>query len=152
MAAKKGKRQALLRLGFLLYCALMLWLLFDRTKPEAVEDYWGLMAQNVNLRPFETIRLYWELLTIPEYARYRNHAIVNLLGNIVMFVPLGAFLPALWKRMRKLWKTLLVTALLIAAVEIAQLLLLVGSCDVDDLILNVIGAGIGYGIYRLIKK
>ena len=42
--------------------------------------------------------------------------------------------------------------LLIAVVETTQLFTLLGSCDVDDLILNLLGAALGYGIYNRIKK
>ena len=45
-------------------------------------------------------------------------------------------------------ETLLTVILVISAVEAAQTLLLVGTCDIDDLILNTAGAAIGYGLYR----
>ena len=79
-------------------------------------------------------------------------ALINLLGNVVMFVPLGLFLPLIFTKLRKLWRTLFTVTLLIAVVEIAQLFTLLGSCDVDDLILNLLGAALGYGIYNRIKK
>ena len=49
-------------------------------------------------------------------------------------------------------KALLCAALIITAVEIAQLLTLVGSCDVDDLILNLAGSTVGYILYKIISK
>lgn len=146
---RKGK-QILLRLCFLAYCGLMLWLLFGRSPYDVADGYWEQMHQNLNLKPFATIKLYLYVLTAPELARHIPAAIVNLAGNVVMFVPLGAFLPAIWQGLRALWKTLLCTAFVICLIETAQLLTLVGSCDVDDLLLNVLGAALGYGGYRLI--
>ena len=36
-------------------------------------------------------------------------------------------------------------------VELLQMLLLVGTCDVDDLIQNLLGAALGYGLFRLMR-
>lgn len=136
---------------FMAYGALMLWLLFDR--PGYVEGipYRDQILSNLNLVPFRTLKLFSRLLT-----DHRPHlvraAFINLFGNIVMFIPLGFFLPLLWEKFRRLWKTLLCTALTISAVELVQLLTLVGSCDIDDLILNLLGAAMGYGVYKLLTK
>lgn len=129
---------------FAFYCALMLWLLFDRSGYEPGVPYAHQLRWN--LIPFETVVLFFRLLGSGNPG-YCMHAIINLGGNILMFIPLGIFLPLLFPRLRKLHKTLLATALIITAVELTQLLTLVGSCDVDDLILNVLGAALGFGIY-----
>ena len=60
--------------------------------------------------------------------------------------------PTAGAKLQKLWKTLLCVTLMITAVELAQLFTLVGSCDVDDLLLNLLGAGLGYGLYKLTQK
>lgn len=136
---------------FGLYCTLMLWLLFDR--PGFVEGipYWEQVESNLNLVPFRTLRLFSGLL-----SDHRPHlvraAVINLFGNVIMFIPLGFLLPMVWENSRKLWKVLLTTAIVITAVEILQLFTLVGSCDIDDLILNLLGAAIGYGLFRLFKS
>lgn len=136
---------------FVGYCALMLWLLFDR--PGYVEGipYWEQVRSNLNLVPFRTLKLFSELLT-----DHRPHlvraAVVNLFGNVIMFIPLGFLLPLVFGKLRKLWKVLLITALIITFVEILQLFTLVGSCDIDDLILNLLGAAMGYWLCRLFRK
>ena len=136
---------------FAIYCALMLWLLFHRPGHMEGIPYWEQAKANLNLIPFRTLRLFSGLLT-----DHRPHlvraAIVNLAGNVVMFIPLGLFLPLIFAKLQKLWKTLLCVTLMITAVELAQLFTLVGSCDVDDLLLNLLGAGLGYGLYKLIYK
>ena len=68
-----------------------------------------------------------------------------------MFVPLGFLLPRVFPKLHSLPLVLLTTAGIITVVEILQLLTLVGSCDIDDLILNVAGSGLGYWIHKLTK-
>ena len=135
---------------FGLYCALMLWLLFDRPGYVPGIPYWEQVESNLNLVPFRTLRLFARLLdsSHPEYVRA---AVINLFGNVIMFIPLGFLLPVTFRSLSILWKTLLTTALLICAVEILQLFTLVGSCDIDDLILNVLGAALGYGLHKICK-
>ena len=133
------------KLLFLVYAALMLWLLFDREGGVPGEDYWLQVQQNMNLEPFHTIKLFWNVLDREEYRRL---AIINLGGNIGMFIPLGFFLPTLWKSLQKWWRTWLATLLIMLGVELIQLFTLRGSFDVDDLILNLVGAAMGYIVYR----
>ena len=135
---------------FLAYCALMLWLLFDRPGYEPGIPYTEQLRYN--LIPFETISRFLKVLIRGSSRGNETHAIINLVGNVIMFIPLGFCLPMIWEKQRKLWKVVLTTTLIITLVEIIQLLTLVGSCDTDDLILNVIGSAIGYGLYRMIRK
>ena len=149
------------RILFVCYGAVMLYLLVVRGRgPVGALSYWEQVANNYNLTPFHTISNYWDILTRPEYylekfgagSIYRTQAriaVVNLLGNIVMFVPLGFFLPLVWVRLRKLWKSFLTAVGMILLVELAQLLSLRGSCDVDDLILNLVGMTLGFIFYHI---
>ena len=135
---------------FMAYCALMLWLLFDRPGYVPGVPYWEQAAGHLNLIPFRTLRLYAGLLVSGVHA-YIRMAVINLGGNIIMFIPLGFLLPRVFSRITSLSRVLLTTAALIAAVEIIQLFTLVGSCDIDDLILNTLGAALGYGLHKLAK-
>ena len=139
------KKNVLWKVLFVFYAAVMLWLLFDRERSLIELDYWEHVRQNLNLEPFRTIRLFWNALDQEEYRRL---AIINLGGNVLMFVPLGFFLPTLWKSLRKWWKTWIATLLIMLTVELIQLFTLRGSFDVDDLILNLLGAAVGYVVYR----
>ena len=67
--------------------------------------------------------------------------------NILLFVPLGLFIQLIWKRMDG-WRHVLETGFLFAVlIEVSQLLNN-RRTDIDDLILNVAGAAIGYALYR----
>ena len=143
MDKKHRKRNILL---FVIYSAIMLWLLFDRAGGIDGMPYWDQIRANLNLEPFHTIKLF---LNVLDSRVYSATAIINLGGNVILFIPLGFFLPRVFPSLRKFRRTLLATALIIIAVELAQLFTLLGSCDIDDLILNVMGATIGYLLFLL---
>ena len=163
--AKKRKRPSKAAIVlFCIYGAIMLYLLFVRNR-HAVEGvpYWEQVLSNYNLTPFHTIDSYWHILTNKEYylekwgaySIYRaqaRHAFINLAGNVVMFVPLGALLPAANGKLRKFFRTFFLGLGLIVAVEVLQLFTLLGSCDVDDLILNLCGVVLGYALWKLCRK
>jgi glycopeptide antibiotics resistance protein len=132
---------------FAAYCVLMAWLLFGRERYEP-----GMMVQNFNPVPFETIMRFIRLLIGDYSVALKRHAVVNLVGNVVMFVPLGYFPPLLWERFRKLWRCLLWGGMVIVCVELTQFISRVGSCDFDDLLLNVVGITMGYGLHRLLHN
>lgn len=82
--------------------------------------------------------------------------IVNVGGNIVLFIPLGVFVPVLFPKARA-WSRgqfVLRAVLLITGVELLQLLLMCGQGDIDDIILNVSGMCVGFACRRLsnVKK
>ena len=139
------------RMIFEVYCALMLVLLFLQRSPHlgTGADYAETLRANLNLIPGVTIHRFLNVWDTPAYHRA---AIVNLVGNIIMFVPLGFCLPWVFERFRRLWKTLLVSVGVIVLVEIIQLITLLGHCDVDDLILNLIGVTAGYLLYAITVK
>ncbi len=106
------------------------------------------LERYVNLRPFESI---WQVYVKGFMNGYVNtyYTLLNLIGNICALMPLALFLPYFWRKQRKRYVflgTMLVTVL---CIEGLQLLFMVGSCDVDDLILNVGGAYLMYAILRL---
>ena len=160
---KNKKRNPWLALLFMAYTALMLYLLFIRNR-SGVDGlpYWEQVLSNYNLAPGRTIGSYWDVLNRSEhylqkwgqesYQQQARFAMVNLVGNVVMFIPFGAFLPALWWKMRRAWKTIPFAVLTIALVEALQLITLRGKCDVDDLLLNFVGVSLGYALWRLCQK
>ena len=139
--------------GFLFwfYCLVMLWLLLGRVPAPLVEPYPDLLKGNLNLEPLHTIGNYLKVIRNHNMTYY-HQAIVNLAGNVILFIPLGWFLPRVFPRLGRLWKVLLVAALAIGCIELIQLLTLRGSFDVDDFILNLPGVSIGYGIHKLTHK
>lgn len=76
--------------------------------------------------------------------------ITNLIGNIGVFVPIGFFLPLLWKDMPRK-KIVLIAFLGSLFIELCQLPQARWT-DVDDLWLNTLGGLLGYELYRLFVK
>ncbi|MNI24130.1 VanZ like family protein [compost metagenome] len=99
--------------------------------PEMIEN--GLAY--ANFTPFFSIRQNLDHLS-------NTHDFVNLFGNIALFVPLGIFIRLSAKG--GLFKALVLSLGLSFSLEGTQLLLSMGSFDVDDLILNVFGGLLGY--------
>ena len=139
------------RTVFAAYCLLMVYLLFLQRgrSPVFGGGYVDTMLANLNLQPGAEIERFLRVWNDPLYHRA---AVVNLVGNVVMFIPLGFGLPWANAPLRRFWKTLLASAAIIVLVEAIQLVTLLGHCDVDDLILNLIGVTIGYLLYVLSAK
>lgn len=163
--AKKAsqKPESGLRFVFLCYGLLMLYLLFIRGR-HAVDGvpYLDQVRENYNLMPFHTIGNYWHILTnkayylakwgYEQYLQQVQVGVVNLVGNVVMFIPLGYFIPRVGKKCRRFFRCMLLVAVLILAVELLQLVTLLGSCDIDDLLLNILGAAMGYILWKKRKR
>ncbi|MCY6353799.1 VanZ family protein [Clostridium sp. ZS2-4] len=97
-----------------------------------------------NFVPFETIDLY-----IKRGISYAS--VTNVLGNIVLFFPLGFMLPVLSKKSQGIFKVSFVGFLVSLLLESIQLVTNLGAFDVDDLILNTLGTLIGILAYKVIK-
>ena len=88
---------------------------------------------SLNLVPFRTIAEYFVKNDLRQFA-------VNIAGNIVCLMPLGILLPLLSKKQNRAPVFLATCTAIVVAVECLQFLTLAGSCDIDDVILNVAGA------------
>ncbi len=72
---------------------------------------------------------------------------IDTVLNIVLFVPLGFFLPLLYKKYSRISNIALTGFLFSLSIEIVQMFGR-GSTDINDLITNTIGASLGYFIYK----
>lgn len=100
---------------------------------------------NLNLRPLASIRM-----QIRHWGE--AWAIRNLVGNVLAFVPFGFLLPRAYRRLGRLWKVGLIALASICAIEVFQYVTLLGACDIDDLMLNLLGSLGGYLIFRLTAR
>ncbi|MDR1541302.1 MAG: VanZ family protein [Clostridiales bacterium] len=105
----------------------------------------GYVENGFNLVPFSGIA---EQVGSVLSGQNVTWGIVYLAGNLVGFAPLGFFLPSLFSRQRKLRVFLVAAVVVIAILEATQLLTMRGSFDIDDIILNVAGACIGFFLLR----
>lgn len=96
---------------------------------------------------------YIPLYTISRFLRYGSpgQIAVNLIGNVIVFVPLGLLPPLLWRRWRGVVPGIGFGMLCSIVIEIIQPL--VGrSRDIDDVILNTLGCALGYILGRLLLR
>ncbi|TDY05470.1 UNVERIFIED_CONTAM: glycopeptide antibiotics resistance protein [Lysinibacillus xylanilyticus] len=105
-------------------------------------DQWGLSA---NLVPFRTIETYISDLSF-------SIAFMNIFGNIIPFIPMGFLIPMAFPSQRNIIKTMISCFLLILSVEILQLILFLGSFDIDDIILNQLSCFIGFILFKAYKN
>lgn len=147
------RRSPLLRFLFLVYCGVMLWLLFFRSWGwDDGLSYRQMLQNNINLTPLLTIRNYLQVVVHRTNDSVLAHCIINLAGNIFLFIPLGYLLPKIFAKQENFFRFFLTCTVSILLVELLQLFTLLGSFDVDDLILNLAGMTIGFIFYHLTKK
>ena len=96
----------------------------------------------VNYKPF---------VYLFDYPTMRE-ALLNLIGNTTMFIPLGIVWPAVFKKLNTHRKVIAAGFGVSLAIEILQLPFFGRSTDIDDLILNTSGYLMGYGIYLLARR
>ena len=113
--------------------------------------YRGDESARINLLPLlRTVKLFhiqgnehfW-----PYYIGYWG----NIFGNIILFAPFGFLFKGLYARKSSL-SICAYGCLLSVIIEGVQLILRIGVCDIDDIILNVLGVAAGLKLYRIIKK
>lgn len=141
----KKRRRLAAGILFVLYFAVLFYFLFfseemGRTYSERTYHY--------NLVP---------LKEIGRFLRYRRTlgmeaVFLNIVGNVLAFLPFGTFLPMFSKRCRRFFYTLLYSFELSLLVELLQLIFKVGSFDVDDLLLNTLGGAVGFLIYLIVAR
>ncbi|WP_193726879.1 VanZ family protein [Paenibacillus guangzhouensis] len=123
------------------YCVVIAALLFFRSR-HTLDLY------HYNMIPFATIE---------QLVMHRDHYnpetwVKNLFGNIILFMPLGVFIPLLNQRYLRVANLVIFVAVLIFVVECIQMLTYVGSFDVDDIMLNTLGAWLGLVITKKVCR
>ena len=102
-------------------------------------------AENLNLILFKNIVHYLQTMN---YATGMRNIIVNIGGHMLMFTPFGFFLPRINKRFQNIRFFIGIALLIMFLIEGLQYLTMSGSFDVDDALLNMIGAIIGFVFLR----
>ena len=152
MTSQSGRARRALFILFIMYCIVMLLLLFARGSRYIGGSYIEQLKMNLNLHPFDTMRRFIYVIRHNANPYMLRYAHINLEGNIAAFIPFGFFMPCLFAVQRKFPIFILSAAVIISSVELLQLFTLRGSCDIDDLILNLIGSALGYTAWYISAK
>lgn len=75
----------------------------------------------------------------------------NTVLNIILFIPMGFLLPALWKEYRSFKATLFFGFCVTLMIEILQIFTF-RLTDIDDLITNTLGTAAGYYLWKMSAK
>lgn len=147
----KKKSRISRELGITLFFMFLTGLLSQTILPTVSVEGEGIQLINgdhqaINLEPF---RVLTETYNAIRYLDLWQPFLINFVGNIVMFIPIGFLLPLLWKKFDRAWRTVGIGFLLSLIIEILQLPQM-RSSDVDDLWLNTLGACIGYVLYKFL--
>lgn len=108
--------------------------------PYTIEAIQIRISNRGNIIPFETIMNTFNLLS--------SWSIFNLLGNILIFIPLGILLTNIKGNIVFVFMLSLITT---CTLEISQFITNIGTFDVDDILLNSFGGFIGYLLYTQVK-
>ena len=119
------------------YLILLLVILFRTVHP----------VRSLNLVPFHSI---FEYLA-GDNQLLHSFALINLAGNIVIFVPLGVYL-TMFGGSKSIGKNLLYVLGFSSLVEIIQYTFKLGIGDIDDIILNCLGGLLGILLYKILLK
>ncbi len=135
---------AILYIVFIFYILLLIKILFiSRVSSGDLNT----LKRSVNIIPFSGI---WEYFTSTE-TDVKRFMPANVFGNIIIFVPLGVYLP-LFIKMKKSVSYFVFIFISSLFIELFQFIFNIGIADVDDLILNCIGGFLGLLIYKLFSK
>ncbi|MCC3648918.1 VanZ family protein [Cytobacillus firmus] len=138
----------IMRISFLSYlCALTVLLFFISRGFWSDMPLMQYMKLSSNFVPLKTINGY--VLAISNGSMNLIIPIKNLAGNVAAFLPMGIFLPYFIRRLNTLNSFAVTMTVMIISVEIIQLVTRRGSLDIDDFILNIIGALIGFGLWKM---
>lgn len=146
---KINKSKYILYVIFIIYILLLIKIVLFKyySLSQIIKGDVSLSIRSANLIPFKTVADFMEMKDTNLLRAFSN-----IFGNIGIFMPLGYFLPALFKKFNKLTRVIAVSVALSMFFECTQYFYYLGALDIDDLILNSIGAIIGYFIYYLIQK
>lgn len=156
---KKETIKKWIKVLFIFYCLALFYILFLHNSNRGGLGAFGITIfskrhfEMCNIIPFKTVVTYLERLSAQTINT--NIVITNLTVNLILLLPMGMSLPVLFEnKFTNFWKFLIFILLITILIEIIQFITLMGVSDIDDVILNTIGACIGYGIVHLniVKK
>lgn len=107
----------------------------------------------VELRP-SLASLTCSSATLPTGSTARSFCVRNATGNIALFLPLGVLLLLVWRRLRSSRALLIVIAVSVSIELLQYVSRAFGSyrsVDINDVILNVLGASIGLALASLLR-
>lgn len=85
------------------------------------------------------------------FLPFQSEGLFTYVLNVIMFMPLGFLLPLIWEKYRNSLKVLFIGFGFSLSIELGQLFNR-RNTDIDDLLMNTLGAIIGYYIWSFLKS
>ena len=82
----------------------------------------------------------------------RKEILINVIGNSTMFLPVGVIFPLVFRQLNTHGKAIAAGVGFSLCIEILQLPIFDRVSDIDDLLLNSLGYGVGYLIYLAVRR
>ena len=138
--------QGLLQSSFYVYIFSVLTLTgyFILFKEVSAHGWWDKMMMRVDKKNGVNLT---PLYSIKHYGLFAY----QIVGNFIMLLPLGIYIPLMYKKISGFIYVTFLCMLVSAGIEIMQLVTNFRVTDIDDVILNTLGAAVGYIIYTIIK-
>ena len=137
---EKKKGHAWIWVCFLAYLFALFYVLF-------FAEAFGRTGQSeeyrYNLTLFQEIGRYFRMIESGAWMPFS----INIVGNVVVFIPFGVFMPMLFPKCKNVLLTTLLSLEFSIIIEVIQLVSRVGSFDVDDLLLNALGGLCGVFVF-----
>ncbi len=124
--------------GTLVLCIYLLALLYATL---FIYNYYP-YGKSVNLVLFDSIKLMWESGSYWLILK-------NIIGNILLFMPLGFLIPLVSKKGNSVLLIAILGFATSTVIELLQYFVAQRIFDIDDILLNAIGAVVGYVVFRL---
>ncbi len=123
--------------------------------PTHISRLGGPHSDHVNLIPLGYSFNCFQLVYRP-HTNLRAFCLLNTLGNLALFLPLGILLPLTFDRFRSLKRVMAIAFCLSLSIETIQFFSrFIGSLravDIDDVLLNTLGAFLGFVLYKLVNQ
>lgn len=153
MIFKKVTSKRFFKLLFAVYIVVVIKVIIFKypfAQLRAIADTWqkGVILEGLgtaNFVPFHTIKMYID------YA-YKLNSVENLAGNILVFVPFGFLFPMVSRDGEKFSVMFANAFTFVLGIETFQLFSAFGAFDVDDILLNCLGAALGFGLYKIMGR
>ena len=146
----ENKRQRVLKclvaVASAMYCLLLVWVLWLKF---ADAEQLLINFKNINLIPEE--ELWFPDKYLFKDPVFLTRQILEIVLNCLVLFPLGVGLNILTDG-KKVWLHVLICTLFAVAIELAQRFTLTGGFSVMDIVTNVAGYFVGWGLYKLIFK
>lgn len=138
--------QIALQSSFYVYIFMVLTLTgyFILFREVSTHDWWEKMMKRIERRDHVNLKL---------FVMFKIYSLssTQIVGNFIMLIPLGIYLPLLYKKLSGFFKALTVCFLVSLTIEALQLITRYRSADVDDVLLNTLGGCTGFIFYKGIE-